>query len=125
VLNAIENVAFPLQTQKVPKKDSLARAKAMLEEVGLGSHLHHKPANLSGGQRQRVAIARALVTDPEIVIADEPTAALDSKTGIGIIELMKHLNQSKKTTFIFSTHDPRIINTVDHVTNLEDGIIIN
>ncbi len=125
VLSAVENVAFPLQAQKVSKKESVEKAKSILKEVGLEEHFDHRPSNLSGGQRQRVAIARALVTEPEIVIADEPTAALDSKTGIGIIDLMKNLNQSKKTTFIFSTHDPRIIDSVDHVTKLEDGEVIS
>ncbi|MEM9823190.1 MAG: ABC transporter ATP-binding protein [Bacteroidota bacterium] len=123
VLNATENVAFALQVQGLSKKEAQERAVQILKEVGLGAHLQHRPANLSGGQRQRVAIARALVTQPEIVIADEPTAALDSKTGMGIIELMKNLNQSKKTTFIFSTHDNRIIDTVSHIVSIEDGLI--
>ena len=123
VLDAVENVAFALQVQGVSRQESKKRAEKILREVGLGGHLHHRPANLSGGQRQRVAIARALVTEPEIVIADEPTAALDSKTGQEIISLMKELNRSKKTTFIFSTHDPRIIDQVDHVVEIEDGLI--
>lgn len=123
VLNTVENVAFALQVQGVNKKDAQARSIKILKEVGLGDHLTHRPANLSGGQRQRVAIARALVTEPEIVIADEPTAALDSKTGMGIIELMKTLNQTKKTTFIFSTHDNRIIEMVDNIVSIEDGQI--
>jgi len=97
----------------------------MLEEVGLGNHFNHRPGNLSGGQRQRVAIARALITQPEIIIADEPTAALDGKTGRGIIELMQELNITKQTTFIFSTHDQRIIDTVDSIVNIEDGKIQN
>ncbi len=124
VLTAVENVAFALQLQKKSKKESEEKATLLLEEVGLINHLRHFPKNLSGGQRQRIAIARALVTNPEIVIADEPTAALDSKTGIGIIELMKTLNQTKKTTFVFSTHDPKIINSVDSVIQLQDGKII-
>ena len=123
VLDAVENVAFALQVQGISQAESKKRAEKILREVGLGGHLHHRPGNLSGGQRQRVAIARALVTEPEIVIADEPTAALDSKTGQEIIRLMKELNRSKKTTFIFSTHDPRIINQVDHVVEIEDGLI--
>lgn len=125
VLSAAENVAFALQVQSVSKAESLERAKALLQEVGLGGHFNHRPANLSGGQKQRVAIARALVTNPEIVIADEPTAALDSKTGMEIISLMKRLNQSKKTTFVFSTHDPRIIEKVDQVVTIQDGVILN
>lgn len=125
VLNSVENVAFALQVQGVNKKESIIRSKDLLQEVGLGNHFNHRPGNLSGGQRQRVAIARALVTQPEIVIADEPTAALDGKTGIGIIELMQKLNQAKQTTFIFSTHDQRIIDTVDSVVEIEDGQIQN
>ncbi|GAA3648187.1 ABC transporter ATP-binding protein [Flavivirga jejuensis] len=124
VLNAVENVAFPLQINKVSKKESIERASNLLEEVGLGEHLNHRPNNLSGGQKQRVAIARALITNPEIVIADEPTAALDSKTGMDIINLMKHLNETKKTTFIFSSHDPKVIDNVDSVITLRDGEII-
>jgi len=125
VLNSVENVAFALQVQGVGKKESINRAKDLLQEVGLGNHFNHRPGNLSGGQRQRVAIARALVTQPEIVIADEPTAALDGKTGRGIIELMQKLNAAKQTTFIFSTHDQRIIDTVDSVVEIEDGQIQN
>lgn len=125
VLSAVENVAFALQVQRLSNQESTERATQMLKEVGLGTHLNHRPANLSGGQKQRVAIARALVTNPSIVIADEPTAALDSRTGIEIIELMKELNSAKKTTFVFSTHDPRIINSVSNVIQIEDGRLIN
>ncbi|MCU0467708.1 MAG: ABC transporter ATP-binding protein [Arcicella sp.] len=125
VLDALENVAFALQVQGVPTKECLKRAEKILREVGLGTHLHHRPANLSGGQKQRVAIARALVTNPSVVIADEPTAALDSKTGMEILELMKELNYTKNTTFIFSTHDNRIIDSVHHVVYIEDGFLMN
>jgi putative ABC transport system ATP-binding protein len=125
VLNAVENVAFALQIQGISTKESIDRASQMLKEVGLGTHLQHRPANLSGGQKQRVAIARALVTRPSIVIADEPTAALDSKTGMEILELMQNLNYHKRTTFVFSTHDTRIINSVNNVVQIEDGLLIN
>lgn len=126
VMSSVENVAFALQVQrKIKNKESIQKAKEILNEVGLGGHLNHRPGNLSGGQRQRVAIARALVTSPEIVIADEPTAALDTKTGMGIIELMRELNQKMNTTFIFSTHDPRVIDSVNYVINIEDGLIKN
>lgn len=126
VMSATENVAFALQVQrKIKNKESLLKAKEILNEVGLGGHLNHRPANLSGGQRQRVAIARALVTSPEIVIADEPTAALDTKTGMEIIDLMRELNKKKQTTFIFSTHDPRVIESVNYVIEIEDGLIKN
>ena len=125
VLNAEENVAFALQVQRtLSTKESLKSARAILKEVGLGKHLKHRPANLSGGQRQRVAIARALVTNPEIVVADEPTSSLDSRTGIDIIELMRKLNNARKTTFIISTHDPRVIERVNYVMNIEDGLLI-
>jgi putative ABC transport system ATP-binding protein len=125
VLDALENVAFALQVQGIPNNVCFSRAEKMLKEVGLGTHLHHRPANLSGGQKQRVAIARALVTNPSVVIADEPTAALDSKTGMEILDLMKELNYTKNTTFIFSTHDSRIINSVQHVVQIEDGLLTN
>jgi len=125
VLSAEENVAFALQVQNISYKNSLNKARAILNEVGLGGHLRHRPANLSGGQQQRVAIARALVTSPEIVVADEPTSALDTKTGMEIIDLMQKLNETKKTTFVFSTHDPRVIKRVNYVVNLEDGRIVN
>lgn len=123
VLSSVENVSFALQVQGISKKESASRAQDILDKVGLGNHFNHRPGELSGGQRQRVAIARALVTQPEIVIADEPTAALDGKTGRGIIELMQKLNESLYTTFIFSTHDQRIIDTVDSIIEIEDGQI--
>ncbi|MCK8522365.1 ABC transporter ATP-binding protein [Aquimarina sp. D1M17] len=125
VLSAIENVAFPLQIQKKSKKESFEKAEAILEEVGLKNYIHQRPNNLSGGQQQRVAIARAMVTEPEVIIADEPTSALDSKTGQEIVELMKYFNRSKHMSFLFSTHDPKIINTVDKVIHMEDGYIMN
>ncbi len=121
VLNVLENVAFPLQIQSVKRSECLRKAKDILSQVGLSGHLEHRPAKLSGGQRQRVAIARALITEPEVVIADEPTAALDSKTGMEIIDLMRSLNESARTTFIFSTHDPRITSCVNNVLELMDG----
>jgi putative ABC transport system ATP-binding protein len=125
VLTAAENVALALQIKAVPAKEATERAVKVLQELGLGSHLNHRPDLLSGGQKQRVAIARALVTEPEIIIADEPTSALDSKTGLDIIQLMKKINADKKTTFLFSTHDPRIINEVASVIELKDGKIVN
>lgn len=92
--------------------------------MGLADHMHHKSNELSGGQRQRVAIARALATKPEIVLADEPTANLDSKTGQSIIELMKKMNAELNTTFIFSTHDTTIMSIADHVIRLLDGLVV-
>lgn len=129
VLDVYENVEFPLLLGKGRKsKARSAEEKAWVEElidaVGLGPFRRHKPSELSGGQRQRVAIARALATRPRIVLADEPTANLDSKTGKSIIELMKQLNREINTTFIFSTHDPDIVEVADHVIRLQDGVVV-
>ena len=96
----------------------------VVDEVGLTSHLKHRPGELSGGQMQRVAIARALVKNPPVVIADEPTANLDTKTGIEIVELMKRLNRERGTTFLFATHDEKIIGYMDKIYNLIDGCIV-
>jgi len=99
------------------------RVNYLLNEVGLAERSRHIPTELSGGQQQRVAIARALVTSPRIVIADEPTANLDSGTGEKVLSLMKQVNRDEKTTFIFSTHDPKIWEMADHVVFLQDGLI--
>ena len=126
VLNLLENVEFPLLLMKdkmLSKEEIRDRAKKLIEEVGLGDFLEHRPAELSGGQRQRVAIARALVTKPEIVLADEPTANLDSETGASILDLMRTLNDVEKTTFIFSTHDPDVLKYARHIVKLRDGHI--
>ncbi|HON89706.1 MAG TPA: ABC transporter ATP-binding protein [Spirochaetia bacterium] len=126
VLNVWENIEFPLligETRIAPqeKKEWIDH---LIEEVGLTEWKKHKPNELSGGQRQRVAIARALVTRPYIVLADEPTANLDSKTGEQIIELMKKINSELDTTFIFSTHDAKIVSIADHIIRLKDGEVI-
>jgi putative ABC transport system ATP-binding protein len=97
------------------------RVQAALEHVGLADRARHRPTELSGGQQQRVAIARALVTEPALVLADEPTANLDSRTGHEIVELMRRLNRERGTTFVFSTHDPRIVNVADRVLEISDG----
>jgi len=126
VLNVFENIEFPMLLGKNPIS-KIERGKwitQLMEEVGLGDWKTHKPNELSGGQRQRVAIARALVTKPQIVLADEPTANLDSETGASIIELMKKMNKEYGTTFIFSTHDQTIVDIADHVIQLKDGKII-
>jgi putative ABC transport system ATP-binding protein len=96
----------------------------MLEQVGLATHAQHRPNELSGGQRQRVAVARALVTEPQIVLADEPTANLDSVTGNNIIDLMKSINEKSGTTFIFSTHDAKVMSHANVVIRLADGKIV-
>jgi len=125
VLNVFENVELPLIISKKggSKSERRDRVNYLLEEVGLADRRKHIPTELSGGQQQRVAIARALVTKPRIVIADEPTANLDSGTGEKILSLMKEINHAEKTTFIFSTHDPKIWQMADHVVFLHDGSI--
>ncbi|HEY0880203.1 MAG TPA: ABC transporter ATP-binding protein [Archangium sp.] len=125
VLTVFQNVEFPLLLQnKLSAKDRKARVEELLAAVGLSTHMKHRPSELSGGQRQRVAIARALVTDPLIVLADEPTANLDSATGQQILELMKQLNQKKGTTFIFSTHDHRVMRSANAVVRIADGKVL-
>jgi|ERR1700693_1943949 len=125
VLNVFENVEFPLLLQqKLSLSDRRNRVKELLEKVGLDKHVKHRPSELSGGQRQRVAIARALVTRPKIILADEPTANLDSKTGETIIDLMREMNRLEKTTFIFSTHDAKVMSHANSVVKLADGQIV-
>ena len=121
VLTAFENVEYPLVLQDVPKNKRFEMVTTLLKEVGLTDFTKHKPDELSGGQRQRVAIARALVTAPKIVLADEPTANLDSKTGIEILDLMQKMNEEHKTTFIFSTHDPKIEKYAKKIYAMVDG----
>jgi len=128
VLSARENVEFPLLLMKkenMGRREIRARAEKLIEEVGLKDQINQKPFELSGGQRQRVAIARALVTRPAIVLADEPTANLDSETGDIILRLMKELNELEKTTFIFSTHDPDILKYAHGVVKIKDGLMAN
>ena len=124
VLDVFDNVEFPLLLKKdMTKAQRRERVMYFIRKVGLEGHLKHRPTELSGGQRQRVAIARALVTKPEIVLADEPTANLDSKTGQSIIDLMKEINATEKTTFLFSTHDHAVISQARRVIKLQDGLI--
>jgi putative ABC transport system ATP-binding protein len=127
VLNIYENIELPLNNinKYAVKKEKEARIMELINHVELDSVIKHKPDELSGGQRQRVAIARALVTNPQIVLADEPTANLDSVTGKLIIELMRRINKEYKTTFIFSTHDANIMSYADKVLELHDGQIKN
>jgi putative ABC transport system ATP-binding protein len=125
VLNVFQNVEFPLLLQnRLGARARRERVVSLLDQVGLADHSRHRPNELSGGQRQRVAIARALVTDPLIVLADEPTANLDSQTGQAILDLMKALNHSKGTTFIFSTHDHKVMRYANAVVRLADGKIL-
>ncbi len=125
VLSVFQNVEFPLLLQRrLSKSERKDRVMSLLDQVGLATHVHHRPNELSGGQRQRVAVARALVTQPKIVLADEPTANLDSVTGNNIIDLMKALNEKNGTTFIFSTHDAKVMAHANAVIRLADGKII-
>ena len=131
VLNVRENVELPLTlgssfaTETMGKKELDEWIDFLIETVGLSAWKNHKPSELSGGQRQRVAIARALATKAPVILADEPTANLDSKNGDQILELMKTLNKKLETTFIFSTHDAKIVNMADHVIKISDGKIIS
>ena len=126
VLNVFENIELPLLIHPdVSAFERKRRVEALIDAVGLSAQVRQKPSELSGGQRQRVAVARALVTKPAIVLADEPTANLDSKTGIEIIDLMHAINRSDSTSFIFSTHDPKIIQRADRVYYLQDGCLMN
>lgn len=131
VLNVRENIELPLTlgstiaTETMNKKEISEWIDFLVETVGLTSWKNHKPSELSGGQRQRVAIARALVTKAPIILADEPTANLDSKNGDQILELMKKLNKELETTFVFSTHDSKIVEMSDHVIKISDGKILS
>ncbi|MBP1148189.1 MULTISPECIES: ABC transporter ATP-binding protein [Methylocaldum] len=125
VLSALENVMLPLQISGVSTAQARRAARKRLAEVGLDDHAAHRPAKLSGGQQQRVAIARALVTDPALVIADEPTANLDSENALRITELMRRLNSNNGTTFVFSTHDQRLLERVERQIQMRDGEIID
>jgi putative ABC transport system ATP-binding protein len=124
VLSALENVMLPLQVGLAPARQARAAAIARLSEVGLNSHLAHRPAKLSGGQQQRVAIARALAGAPALVVADEPTANLDSDNALKVIALMRAISRSEGTAFVFSTHDERLLERVDRRVMLCDGAVI-
>lgn len=123
VLSAYENIEFPLLIKKVPKAERERRIGAITEEVGIREWLKHRPDEMSGGQRQRVAIARALVVKPEVVIADEPTANLDSVTGRTIMNLMARLNREEKTTFLIASHDSELMGEADRVVKIIDGLL--
>ncbi len=125
VLSAEENVEYPLlQFKELSKAERRKRVVKFLDIVGISKFSDHRPNQLSGGQRQRVAIARALATQPKIILADEPTANLDHKTGNGILQLMKEINDRYKTTFIFSTHDSRVMSMADRLIHIEDGQVV-
>ena len=126
VLTVFQNVELPLLLQReLTGRARAQRVTALLDRVGLHEYVSHRPSELSGGQRQRVAIARALVTRPQIVLADEPTANLDSVTGDHILDLMRELNKTERTTFIFSTHDQRVMAHANAVVRLADGKLVD
>tara|TARA_R110002167_G_scaffold25638_1_gene88781 strand:+ start:1293 stop:1997 length:705 start_codon:yes stop_codon:yes gene_type:complete len=121
--SALENVAMPLLIAKKPVKQANEMAMAMLDKVGLSHRSHHKPAELSGGERQRVAIARALVTQPKLILADEPTGNLDQKTGESIYQLLSDLREQMHTSFVVVTHDTQLAKRLDRSLNLVDGCL--
>ncbi|WP_250657160.1 ABC transporter ATP-binding protein [Alkalimarinus coralli] len=121
VLTALENVEYVMLLQGISGSERRKRAEAILHEVGLESMANRRPSELSGGQQQRVAVARAMVTQPSIILADEPTANLDSKTGASLLDLMRDLNEHHGTTFLFSTHDPMVMERAKRVIRLKDG----
>lgn len=123
VLSVYENVEYALILKKVPESERGDMVEKIIDQVGLAAHKHHRPNQLSGGQRQRVAIARALVTRPRMVLADEPTANLDSATGKSILKLMQAMNDLYKTTFIFATHDPDVLTYARRAIRIHDGKI--
>jgi len=125
VLTAKENVEFIMTLQKWPEKERDLRTLELLKAVGLGDRINSRPAKLSGGQQQRVAVARALASKPKFILADEPTANLDSKAATTLLEIMKKLNHEEKITFIFSTHDPRVVKMAHRVITLEDGKVVS
>jgi putative ABC transport system ATP-binding protein len=123
VLSALENVEFVMLLQGIPPAERRELAMNILDDVGLEGTYDRRPAELSGGQQQRVAVARAIVSSPSIVLADEPTANLDSKTGKGLLEMMVELNKKKKVTFIFSTHDPMVMDYARRLVLIRDGLV--
>ncbi len=125
VLTAKENVEFIMSLQKWPKADREKRTMELLESVGLGDRANSRPSKLSGGQQQRIAVARALASKPKFILADEPTANLDSKSTATLLEIMEKLNREENITFIFSTHDARVVKKARRVITLEDGKVVS
>ena len=123
-LTALENVTLPMIFQNIPHEERIKKAKELLEMVELGDRIEHKPTELSGGQQQRVAIARSLSNDPEVILADEPTGNLDSKTGESVINFLEKLHKEKKTTVIMVTHDAGLAHHAQRIEYLKDGVII-
>ncbi len=125
VLTASENIDFIMSLQKWPRVKREERTRELLAAIGLSDRAASRPAKMSGGQQQRVAVARALATKPRFVLADEPTANLDSRSASSLLEIMETLNLEEKTTFIFSTHDPRVVKMARRVITLEDGRVVS
>lgn len=123
-LTALENVELTLIFAGIPPKERKAKAEAFLERVGLADRMDHKPNELSGGQQQRVSVARALVNDPPIVLADEPTGNLDSRTGLEIMNLMRRMNKEEKRTFLVVTHDHALARLADRIIFMRDGLVV-
>lgn len=123
-LTALENVALPGEFQNMEKTFLYKKAKELLNYVGLGDRLDHRPTQLSGGQMQRVAIARALINDPEVILADEPTGALDTKAEEQVMDLLKELNKKNKKSIVLVTHNPSLLKYVDYVVELKDGEVV-
>ncbi|MBL7168867.1 ABC transporter ATP-binding protein [Candidatus Bathyarchaeota archaeon] len=123
-MKALGNVELPMVIAGVPRRERRERASKLLEMVGLGERMHHRPMELSGGEQQRVAIARALVNDPAVLLCDEVTGNLDSKTGQDIMQLMRNLNNEQGKTFVLITHDPVVAQSTDRLVTLHDGEII-
>ena len=124
VLSAVENVEYVMLLQGVPSKERRDRARSILDDVGLDGMHDRRPAELSGGQQQRVAVARAIVSGPSIVLADEPTANLDTQTGGALLEMMKEMNRTKAVTFIFSTHDRMVMDHARRLVRIRDGRVV-
>jgi putative ABC transport system ATP-binding protein len=125
VLTALENTEFILELQGVPKKEREKKAMEILQTVDIADKRDHKPGQLSGGQQQRVAVARALASQPKYIIADEPTANLDSKSTEELLTLMKKMNEKFETTFVFATHDQRVMDKARRIVTIEDGKVVS
>jgi putative ABC transport system ATP-binding protein len=123
-MSALKNVEMPMAFASIPPDERKRRAKELLEIVGLGDRIDHKPTELSGGEQQRVAIARALVNNPSVVLCDEPTGNVDSKTGKEVMEILRKLNSEQGQTFVIVTHDPLVAESVDRIAHMQDGVII-
>ncbi len=123
VFTARENVSFIMLLQNRDKKEMLSRANEMLEKVGLGDRMDARPKEMSGGQQQRVAVARALASEPRFILADEPTANLDSSSAMNLLDIMSRMNKEQNVTFVFSTHDPRVIDRARRVISMVDGAV--